>query len=657
MANYSFVVGSNYDPFKFEEIAAPFMLYKNEYDKHNEEMSKLMEEASVWDGMVDEDKDPYTFARLNTFKNTLKGYSDDMAINGLNPSYRKSLMNSKADFSRRIKPIEAAFTKRAALQDEQRKAMAADKSLRYERMANEMSLDNFVLDPNADYGNSVSLNAIKDEVWAIADKASKLARNGRIPAKVLASLGIQGYGAMITENGATPEMIYQLLMNGIENSQFAPAIQSIIQKYGVGVTNDQGKQLYKGWGNTKTQQEAYGALKQGIYGWLGNQDIKPLDVKEPTNSSGRGESFTDENDVTINWFNTVFRNKDAKSLKDKEQQYNNYKIDGSNFGTTDFNGYMDTFSPFAGAASYAFPGATAKFKSANGLEKYRTINTVNGKTIKYTSDSKDKFLTKDEIIAQGVTDKDKELIKDWYEKIHKPRFKKIGIDYDTITSNNNASTMVKYNADKIKAKKNAEDPKAFMSQVARVPFDKEVLQNLFNVALSNSPTDKDDPLKRSGIGEILGVKTDGSFEFKTESNLKDDFGLTVSDNGAIKLNDKAEAYINLNGKNECLILRNINGQNLRIPLNKLGQGCVSAYRSGIEQMKKSYQKNGESLSKLVDIQDRYTSEEIDYFISVLDDELARDLKKVYSNIFKEINNYVSTEMKKSSVPTITTKNN
>lgn len=92
-----------------------------------------------------------------------KGYSDDLRDRadtllreGLNASSRKGMLDMRARYSKEIAPIEAAYKRREELAAEQRKAYAANPTLRYERYANAMSLDDFIKNPSLDYGRSYS---------------------------------------------------------------------------------------------------------------------------------------------------------------------------------------------------------------------------------------------------------------------------------------------------------------------------------------------------------------------------------------------------------------------------------------------------------------------------------------------------------------------
>ena len=117
-----------------------------------------------------------------------KGYSDDLRDRadtllreGLNASSRKGMLDMRARYSKEIAPIENAYKRREELAAEQRKAYAANPTLRYERYANAMSLDDFIKNPSIDYGRSYSGALLTQQVaQAAANYANVLTREGKL---------------------------------------------------------------------------------------------------------------------------------------------------------------------------------------------------------------------------------------------------------------------------------------------------------------------------------------------------------------------------------------------------------------------------------------------------------------------------------------------
>lgn len=458
MGNFSFTVGTNYNPFTFQEISAAPLLYKAEYDKQSEELGKLQEQASVWDSMVSEEEDPYAYAKLQQFKDNLKNISDGLAMRGLGGNYRQQLINSKSDFAKRIKPIETAFAKKTALSEEQRKAQLGDPSLYFERQAKDMSLDTFIDNPNADYGKSLSVDKFQKEIWDVARVISEQSRNGKIPAEVMANWlpGLIGYN---TKNGLSVEMVMREIAKGAENGQLGPAFSGLIKKYGTGWEDINGNKVMDGWGYDSLYNAMRGALDYSAYGMIGKDQFHV--VADPAYDKSAGSRASTESvqhfPVNTRLYGLVNNNTDWKSML--QSKANALKIlKDYEGGVLKINSdiYKDPTSGWFKPNRPAYNNYTSPQDAAYKpeLPEIKTTHIVNHKLSPDTydihfSDSNGNILTKDEFIKQGVDTNDKIRLSKLYDDKIITVLKQEGIDINkstgTVLNVNAAELLQKYN--------------------------------------------------------------------------------------------------------------------------------------------------------------------------------------------------------------------
>lgn len=147
---------TKFNPFSFEEMIKPLALYAQEYRAQEDAINTLATNASIWNGMADEQSDPYAYSLYKGYADDLASQAEILSKEGLSPTSRRAMLKLKERYNSEILPIETAAKRRQTLAAEQRQALAQNPTLRYERYASNMSLDDFILNPTLDYGRSYS---------------------------------------------------------------------------------------------------------------------------------------------------------------------------------------------------------------------------------------------------------------------------------------------------------------------------------------------------------------------------------------------------------------------------------------------------------------------------------------------------------------------
>ena len=165
------------------------------------------------------------------------------------------MLRMKQRYSSDIIPIEQAYKRRQELIDEQRKLLAQDNTLMFDRNASMFSLDDLIKNPQLTY-QSYSGATLAKQVGTSAQSLAKEMREN--PRKWRTILGNQ-YFETIMQKGYRPEEIIQVLQND-------PNASSVLK----GIVEDAvGSSNIASWGDQSTLNRAYEYARQGLWNAVG----------------------------------------------------------------------------------------------------------------------------------------------------------------------------------------------------------------------------------------------------------------------------------------------------------------------------------------------------------------------------------------------------
>lgn len=223
MANYSLVVNSKFQPFSFDRYLQPYQIYGQNYKEIEKQYTDLSTKAGIWDGLANEQTDPYTYKMYKTYANDLKNQASQLASEGLNAVSRKNMLNMRARYSKEIIPIEQAYNQRSKLAEEQRKLRAANPSIMFDRDFSSISLDNLLDNPELSY-TSVSGDDLYKKGKEAAISASSRMMN--------VSPALQGQYWKIRQ-GYGADAANKFLLNQSNIPELKDAINRIVSQSGV----------------------------------------------------------------------------------------------------------------------------------------------------------------------------------------------------------------------------------------------------------------------------------------------------------------------------------------------------------------------------------------------------------------------------------------
>lgn len=267
MANYSLILDTKFKPFSYAEMLAPVAAATQAHQAIEEEYENLSAKASVWENMANEQSDPYAYKMYKTYANDLESRAEQLMRYGLNASSRKEMLDMRARYSKEIVPIETAYKKREALAAEQREAIAQNPTMLYQRMANTISLDDFIRNPSLDYGEQYSGALLTQQV---ATKAAAIAKELRDP-------GENGQIARKNLEKILPYQYRLLEQHGFNSSEVLKAIQQD-HKASYILTNLVDSTLESSgianWADATTRAKARAYANEGLWNAVGQSEYK-----------------------------------------------------------------------------------------------------------------------------------------------------------------------------------------------------------------------------------------------------------------------------------------------------------------------------------------------------------------------------------------------
>lgn len=323
MANY-FVLDNTFDPYSFDELLKPYLMYRDAYKEQEAAADKLESDAATLASAISKTYDPNAYQTYNLYLDRVRQAADDLATNGLTLNSRRAITSLGRDYNSSIVPIQAAYNRRKELQDEQRKAMLANDSMMFQRDLNTIgehsSLDRFIEDPNYSYGQAVSGNAITQRV---SNMASALA-------KTLTDYGqgkpLDKYtNTFLKQHGLTPEEVLTAIENPDSpkaNRAVVAMVNSAVEASGVPKWNDEG-----------ALAQAYTYARMGLYSGIGSSDVTSyanfgaqLAAKEAMQKRVKdyqGAGDTSINGIPINPLN-IYSQKERTQVSKNIKDYSKY---------------------------------------------------------------------------------------------------------------------------------------------------------------------------------------------------------------------------------------------------------------------------------------------------------------------------------------------
>lgn len=251
---------TKFNPFTYDEMVKPLLYYKQAYDQAEAAYSDLATQTEAWKDIANKENSPEAYEMYQRYSSELNNAVDDFS-KGMTLQNRRALLGLKKRYASDIQPIANAHKRRSTLAEEQRKAELANPTMLWQRKASGMSLDDFIKNPDADYGRSVSGAALSAQVAAGASALSKEFRDN--PDKMIELLG-GDYYEYVRQRGFSSEAILTAISNKPEASPILiQLVESVLDSAGL-----------KEWADPSTLSMAYNYARQGLWSAVGQDDAQ-----------------------------------------------------------------------------------------------------------------------------------------------------------------------------------------------------------------------------------------------------------------------------------------------------------------------------------------------------------------------------------------------
>lgn len=205
MANTFITNTSKFKPFSFQEMLQPYAIYTDAYNKADEELNTLLEDAAT-KGFNFAPQDTAESAAYNTIIDRIKTASDQLA-GGLNPQLSKEINQLNKDYRKVMLPIQQQLNKRAELAAEQRELLARNPNLRFTKDYSTASLKDIT---GSSTYNIIDLDDLyKTAAQEFSSKTSTLYRDNIDPTPIEGT----DYYNVTTGYGYTPKEFIEGLSN------------------------------------------------------------------------------------------------------------------------------------------------------------------------------------------------------------------------------------------------------------------------------------------------------------------------------------------------------------------------------------------------------------------------------------------------------------
>lgn len=262
MAQKFITIGSRFNPFSYAEILQPLQMATEAHREIEDQYAELATKANVWEGMANAQNDPYAYNMYKKYSDDLERQAETLAREGLNPASRQNMLKMRQRYSSEITPIEQAYARRKELVDEQRKLLAQDNTMMFDKDASMLSLDDLIRNPQLSYRSHSGNEITRQAGTAFANLAKEMRTDPRRWSSILNGQYFQtkmqeGYDvdeillASINDPRAPLELRY-IIENAVQNSNIAD------------------------WNNKEALNRAYEYARMGAWNAIGKTQYQQL---------------------------------------------------------------------------------------------------------------------------------------------------------------------------------------------------------------------------------------------------------------------------------------------------------------------------------------------------------------------------------------------
>lgn len=225
MPNYNLVARTKFQPFSYEELLSPVLMSTQAHQAIEEAYGELDTLASIWDKRTEGEKNKKVHSIYKKFANNLRAAANQLAQHGLDVGSKRDLLSLKKRYSKDVVPIAESWARKEQQKEAQSKALLQDPTMLFNRMAQDIGLDEYYDNSNLNVLNdSYSGKLLTDQVGAaVVNFKNQLTKRGN-----LQSIGLIGQYERMIQEGATLDQVMEAINRGSESSPIVAQLKQVV---------------------------------------------------------------------------------------------------------------------------------------------------------------------------------------------------------------------------------------------------------------------------------------------------------------------------------------------------------------------------------------------------------------------------------------------
>lgn len=264
MANYDFVVNTQFKPFSMQEMLVPYQLYKEGYDTMDNAFSELSDKADVFKYLSRTLPEDSTARRIyEGYARDLSGGADDFLANGPSQRARKAITSMRRRYQGEIGRLVTADAERKKAINMQTEVSLKDPTRLFARDARLSTIDDYLdgKQPNTDsYSGAMLAQQAGNAASALARGIANYADSGRLDDYTK---------TWMDKHGLSVDEVLRAVQNP-NDPEASPVLRTIVDST-VNSTS------IPSWGDASTLARARQYAAQGLWSAVGQTTIKTYD--------------------------------------------------------------------------------------------------------------------------------------------------------------------------------------------------------------------------------------------------------------------------------------------------------------------------------------------------------------------------------------------
>lgn len=314
--NYDFVIDSSFRPFSFQEMLAPYAIYKDAFEKSEEAYNELRTKADDFK-YLSETLPEGSRAReiYEQYANDLNTQTLDFAQNGLTMGNRSALTGLRQRYQGEIGRLQKIDEIRRAQIKEQNALRLQDPTRLFSRRADMTPFDDYLDNPDLgyeSYSGALLAKQVNDAASALAKGLQESITSGNLDEYTKKWIEKRGFSAgEVLKAIQHPESD----RTGVLSSIVEDAIQ------GSGIKN---------WADANTLKDAYRIASQGLWGAVGQSQIHTYE-----DYGARLRAQENKEKSILDYKADLIRKQQEDLLRQQQQRTTSAVINPSNIGSAE----------------------------------------------------------------------------------------------------------------------------------------------------------------------------------------------------------------------------------------------------------------------------------------------------------------------------------